>query len=281
MMMDLKKFRETDKKKISIIIFTVCCIFLIAGVYFYKTFAAYLVSDSRNVIEGTVQDPGDLYFVFYVDGSISKTMPNKEDGYKLDSTLSTCTNGATPVLDGVNWTVQIQNLTTTRTKCTLYFVPKTELAINYELNGGSWVSGYTAPSVHTIGASTTLPINDNVSYLTDYYLEGWYETSDFSTSKLTTIDSTRKADVQLYAKWGQKITITVNVINTGETYEYKMVPGETLAEQDWVTISGNTCVLTEFITRMQEITWGCTPNEEIVVDTIIDARDYAMPEDAA
>ena len=279
--MKLKKFYETDKKQVEIIIFTVCCIFLIAGVYFYKTFAAYLVSDSRNVIEGTVQDPGDLYFSFYVDGVISKIMPTKDDGYELDSTKSTCTNGATPVLIESDWSIQINNLTTNRTKCTLHFIPKTELAISYELNGGSWVSGYTAPSVHTIGASTTLPTSANVSYSDDYYFKGWYETSDFSTSKLTTIDSSRKADVQLYAKWGQKITITVNVINTGETYEYKMVPGETLAEQDWVTISGNTCVLTEFINNMKDITWGCTPNEEIVVDTIIDARDYAMPEDGA
>ena len=263
--MKLKKFYETDKKQVGIIIFTVCCIFLIAGVYFYKTFAAYLVSDSRNVIEGTVQNPGDLYFSFYVDGVISKTMPTKDDGYELDSAKSTCTNGATPVLIESDWSIQINNLTTNGTKCTLYFVPKTELAINYELNGGSWVSGYTAPSIHTIGASTTLPTRANVSYSDDYYFKGWYETSDFSGNALTRIDSTRKADVQLYANWGKKITISLYSENLNTTYKYKMIPGETLNQQSWMTYEYGKCNVV--FDQYRSVWWECTPDAAINEDT--------------
>ena len=47
-----------------------------------------------NIINGTVGDPRDLYFVFYVDGVISKNMPGKGEGYILDTEKSTCNNGA-------------------------------------------------------------------------------------------------------------------------------------------------------------------------------------------
>jgi len=119
--MKLKRFKEKDKKKIGIIIFTVSCIFLIAGVFLYKTFALFQVTDQLNMIEGNVQDPGDLYFTFYKDGVISNQMPGKEEGYELDTTNSKCNNGASPVLDQEQWTIAVRNMTLPRTKCTLYF----------------------------------------------------------------------------------------------------------------------------------------------------------------
>jgi len=119
--MKLERFKEKDKKKIGIIIFTVSCIFLIAGVFLYKTFALFQVKDQLNMIEGNVQDPGDLYFAFYKDGVISNSMPEKEEGYELDTTNSKCNNGATPILDQEQWTIAVRNMTLPRTKCTLYF----------------------------------------------------------------------------------------------------------------------------------------------------------------
>jgi len=119
--MRLERFKEKDKKKIGIVIFTVGCIFLIAGVFLYKTFALFQVNDQLNMIEGNVQDPGDLYFAFYKDGVISNRMPSKEEGYELDTTNSKCNNGATPILDQEQWTIAIQNMTVPRTKCMLYF----------------------------------------------------------------------------------------------------------------------------------------------------------------
>jgi len=119
--MRLEKFKEKDKKKIGIIIFTVGCIFLIAGVFLYKTFALFQVNDQLNMIEGNVQDPGDLYFAFYKDGVITNSMPSKEEGYELDTTNSKCNNGASPVLDQEQWTIAVRNMTVPRTKCTLYF----------------------------------------------------------------------------------------------------------------------------------------------------------------
>lgn len=39
--MKLEKFKEKNNKKTGIIIFTVCCVLLIAGVYLYSSFAIY------------------------------------------------------------------------------------------------------------------------------------------------------------------------------------------------------------------------------------------------
>ena len=123
--MKLEKFKERDNKKVGILIFTVCCILLITGVYLYSSFAIYEQDQNFNVINGTVEDPGDLYFAFYVDDVISKTMPSKDSGYVLDTEKSSCTNGATPLLNMDDWSLEVQNLTTTHTKCTLYFKEST------------------------------------------------------------------------------------------------------------------------------------------------------------
>ena len=123
--MKLEKFKEKNNKKIGILIFTLCCVLLIAGVYLYSSFAIYEQNQNFNVINGTVEDPGDLYFAFYVDDVINKTMPAKGSGYTLDIEKSICTNGATPTLNEETWSIKVNNLTTTHTKCTLYFRKQT------------------------------------------------------------------------------------------------------------------------------------------------------------
>ena len=93
--MKLEGFKENTKKKIIVISFTVLCLLLIAGVYLYTSYAFYEEKKDFNVINGTVEDPGDLYFAYYVDGKISRTMPSKNTGYTLDTTKSSCDNGVT------------------------------------------------------------------------------------------------------------------------------------------------------------------------------------------
>lgn len=119
--MKLERFKEKDKKKIGIIIFTISCLLLVAGVYFYTSFALFEQNQNFNVINGSVQDPGDIYFTFYKDNVITKSMPTKEEGYILDATKSSCTKGATPELDTETWNIKVLNMTESRTKCTLYF----------------------------------------------------------------------------------------------------------------------------------------------------------------
>ena len=90
--MKLEKFKNIDKKKRCIIIFTVCCVFLLAGVFLYTSFAMFTEEKQFNVINGQVQDPGDLYFAVYIDGQITNTFPKKDDGYSFDASQSSCTN---------------------------------------------------------------------------------------------------------------------------------------------------------------------------------------------
>ena len=120
--MKLEKFKPKNPKKVGIIVFTVACIFLVAGVFFYTSFASFEVKQDFNIINGTVGDPGDLYFVFYVDNKISKTMPQKGEGYVIDQEKTTCNNGASVEFNETDWSVKVLNMTTSRTKCTLYFV---------------------------------------------------------------------------------------------------------------------------------------------------------------
>ena len=119
--MKLEKYKQRNPKKIGIAIFTIACVLLIAFVFIYSSFASFQTNETRGFINGNVVDPGDLYFAFYVDGVISSTMPAKGEGYTLDKEKTTCTNGATVEWLDDEWAPKINNLTQTRTKCTLYF----------------------------------------------------------------------------------------------------------------------------------------------------------------
>ena len=119
--MKLEKYKQRNPKKIGIAVFTIACVLLIAFVFIYSSFASFQTNETRSFINGNVVDPGDLYFAFYVDGVISSTMPAKGEGYVLDKEKTTCTNGATVEWLDDDWAPKINNLTQTRTKCTLYF----------------------------------------------------------------------------------------------------------------------------------------------------------------
>ena len=126
--MKLEKYKQRNPKKIGIAVFTITCVLLIAFVFIYSSFASFQTNETRGFINGNVVDPGDLYFAFYVDGVISSTMPAKGEGYVLDKEKTTCTNGATVEWLNDEWAPKINNLTQTRTKCTLYFVKEPSAA---------------------------------------------------------------------------------------------------------------------------------------------------------
>ena len=124
--MKLEKFKEKDNKKRFIVIFTICCILLLAGVFLYTSFAVFTEDKNFNVINGTAQDPGDIYFAYYVDGEITRELPKQNTGYIFDAEQSNCTNGVIPTFDNSSWKFTADysgyNATDyTRTKCNLYF----------------------------------------------------------------------------------------------------------------------------------------------------------------
>ena len=96
---------------------------------FYKSYAFYEEKKDFNVINGTVEDPGDLYFAYYVNNTITRDFPSKDSGLILDTTKSSCTSGVTISWDDEKWEANLnysnyQKNSTTRTKCTLYFTKK-------------------------------------------------------------------------------------------------------------------------------------------------------------
>ncbi len=129
--MKLQKFKEEKKNQKIIIIFTIACVILITGVFLYKTFAIFQTNLNEDIINGEVQDIGDLEFAFYIDDGkedkISKTAPKKDDGYSLDTSSSYCKDMATGEKvsrvnwDNENWEVRIKNISNTKTKCYLHF----------------------------------------------------------------------------------------------------------------------------------------------------------------
>ena len=125
--MKIERFKEKDNKRKFIILFTVCCILLLAGVFLYTSFAVFTEEKEFNVINGQYQDPGDLYFAVYIDGEITNTFPSKDSGYTLDTEKSSCTNGATVSWDNDSWSalINLSNYSAgdmSRTKCTMHFI---------------------------------------------------------------------------------------------------------------------------------------------------------------
>ena len=81
----------------------------------------------------------------------------------------------------------------------------TEFIISYVLNGG--INNEANPSSYnqTLEDIALLaPIRTNYNFL------GWYETADFSGNIVNIIDTTRKENITLYAKW-EKIIITYSI----------------------------------------------------------------------
>ena len=72
-------------------------------------------------------------------------------------------------------------------------VPK----ITYNLDGGYFLEGEEPKYEYTIGEEYRLPEPEKE----DFYFDGWYETSDFSTPEVRKILPTDDHDFVLYAKW--------------------------------------------------------------------------------
>lgn len=124
--MQLKKFKKLNYRNNLIIVIFILLIIVLASVYLYKTYAIFTSNKQFNVINGTVGDPGDIYFAYYVDGKITRSMPTQNTGYTLNEEKSECTNGVVAKWDNASWqfigNYSNYNATDyTRTRCNLYF----------------------------------------------------------------------------------------------------------------------------------------------------------------
>ena len=60
--MKLRKYKERNNIVRVIIVFIILCVFALSGVFLYNSFAVFTEEKNFNVINGTIQDPGDIYF---------------------------------------------------------------------------------------------------------------------------------------------------------------------------------------------------------------------------
>ena len=145
--MELKKYKDNNYKRKSYVILVIGFLLLsISSYLFYKSYALYEEKKDFDVINGTVEDPGDIYFAYYIDGVISRNMPLQNTGYTLDETKSNCNNGVVPTWDNAGWKFvgdyhNYSATDNTRTKCTLYF-NKTAKTVKTAL-GNIEVNSYT------------------------------------------------------------------------------------------------------------------------------------------
>ncbi len=142
----LQKFKENNSKRKVIVTSIIISVLLLSGVYLYSSFAVFSEEKNFNVINGTVSDPGDIYFAYYVDGEITRSMPRQNTGYTLNTEKSACTNGVIPSWDNAGWKFigdyHNYNATDyTRTRCNLYF-EKTSKVVSTAL-GNIDVNTYT------------------------------------------------------------------------------------------------------------------------------------------
>ncbi|MBD9075334.1 hypothetical protein EGP91_04990 [bacterium] len=144
--MKLKRFKLKNKKQTFIIIFSIFIGLILGYFLFGNSYAFYEEKKDFDVINGTVDDPGDIYFAYYIDGTISRSMPTQNTGYTLDETKSHCNNGVIPTWDNAGWKFigdyhNYSATDNTRTKCTLYF-NKTSKTVSTAL-GNIAVNSYT------------------------------------------------------------------------------------------------------------------------------------------
>ena len=144
--MELKKYKNNNKRKPYVLIVIGFLLISISAYLFYESYALYEEIKDFNVINGTVEDPGDIYFAYYIDGEISREMPSQNTGYTLNNEKTNCNNGVTVTWDNASWEAKVNyksyNATSnTRTKCTLYF-NKTAKTVSTVL-GNIEVNSYT------------------------------------------------------------------------------------------------------------------------------------------
>lgn len=180
--MKLQKFDyqiKDNKKNKSLIVVSILLVALVVGVVLYKSFAAYKVTESYNIIKGSVAEfTNDPLMISYnlvgEDGGIMTTneIPSNTE-YEYDAIKSKCENGNTITYDKENNTIIIgDNTEGLEDTCNIYFnyIPlstQTLYALGYTLDDVHEGSPYDSSNE---GVNGLYAAPDN--YGTSYYFYG-------------------------------------------------------------------------------------------------------------
>ena len=85
--------------------------------------------------------------------------------------------------------------------------------ITYEKNGGTISTAYAAPEVYTRSSEFLLATAEHITK-DGYAFVGWYETSDFSSERVTEIEKDNTGNKTFYAKWAVGEVVTTDTISS-------------------------------------------------------------------
>lgn len=137
---------------------------------------------------------------------------------------------ATIVIDTYSVTVYVLKGVTSKADESTAFLCSV-YTITYELNGGSWKDGYTAPTQFTYSSEVTLDVENVVR--PGYHLVKWTETNDAGAAAITEL-SVRAGDVRVYAIWEA---------NTDTRYTVKHWQ-QNIEDDEYTLVSGDTVIMT-------------------------------------
>ena len=265
--MKLKRFKVRNNKQIGIIVFTITCILLVSGVMLYRTFAIFEVKTNQNVIKGKVQDPGDIYFAYYVDDVIQKDMPQQNSGYILDEEASYCgelgskNETIIPTLNKEDWSITVKGMKTSRTKCNLYFRKYYKVKVNdkeYQVSTSSnELTIESSGNILLCNNGITAKEEENRIHLSNITKDSTCRFYGTSNDALEKIDDTKNYILFLYDEETQstltipeekEVTIDLNghtkngtIDNSGTLYlkSSNLSAGKILDEESSVTLIDN------------------------------------------
>lgn len=137
-------------------------------------------------------------------------------GIKMGTNGVFASSGATDVIKGYFNSDDV-NYYVLRENDTLKIGIPNYSTITFNLEGGDWVSGFTAPTTYANDVGCDLPTSSNISR-TGYTFAGWTATNDVSdTTYITNISTTETENKIFYAKW---IEITYDPVPTDPPVKY-------------------------------------------------------------
>ena len=132
--MKLEQYK-IKKNYSKLIVVTLAVLLIIGGIMIGRSFASFKENKSFKVMEGNFIYEGndDIIFEFYNKDQELDEMPKKDNPDNLKFEKSECDNKASIEWNNEKWAPLVTNLTTTKTKCKLYFVQRIGISLSDDI----------------------------------------------------------------------------------------------------------------------------------------------------
>ena len=142
--------------------------------------------------------------------------------------------------------------------------------VRYELQGGSWKSGYTAPVVYSSDNVITFPAADKITRK-GYTFGGWYDNAKCKGTPVSETTSTQSGAIVLYAKWEEKGGKATT--ETPDTEHPTSVTTADTTEITTVSTADTTEITTVSTADTTEMTTGASDGSTSDTTSTVDGND--------